>query len=323
MVHRRLVWLIVTWLAGLGGATGASLYSTSFSNPPFDPAVGYWAGVDGWLATDPSNGSAAVAPGGGAVYLGSVAPAGSVSSVGRPFNLDPAGLNVPIVKIRTRIAIYDSSNGRYDGFGFAIYNRAGEELCAFLVDNSDYHVYFDFGAGAEMLAGRFFNAQYFEVSLTLNFATSRASLTIYDTGGGEHPVFENRAFNVAGRASNFGEFDYLWLLNGTGTAGNNAMLIDSLSVDAEANPVLTLAHGRTQRTRRDNFILRGGQDAADAVQIEWRSKDQRRWKKVNGASTAWKIRLKHLNQGRNVVQLRMLDVIGRTIDQTKVTVLRR
>jgi hypothetical protein len=315
--------LLGAFWGGLGAVSGASLYSTSFNNPPFNPATGNWAGVDGWFASDPTNGSAAVVPSGGAVYLGAVAPAGTISNAGRLFNFDPAALNVPIVKIRTRITIYDSSTAFYDVFGFGIYNRAGGLLCAFLLDNSDYHVYFDFGAGPELMPGRFFNAQYFDVSLTLNFATSRASLTIYDTGGGAHPVFENRVFNPSGQALDLGEFDYLWLINSSGTAGDNAMLIDSFSASAEPNPVLTLAKGRTQRTRRETFVLRGGQAGENDVRVEWKSKMHWRWGAVRGSSTAWSIRLKKLVKGRNVVHLRMLDALGRTIDQQKVTVLRK
>lgn len=312
--------LLVTAVA----ARGTNLYSTSFDNPPFDPATGYWAGVDGWQASDPSNGSAAVVAGGGAVYLGYVAPAGGYSTVWRPFGLDVLGLNAPILKIHTRLGIVDSTNSHYDGFGFSIYNRTGDLLCRFLFDNSNNQLDFDSGSGAlEVVPGRFANGQYYAVELTLNFATSRATLTLYDGGGTPHTIFENRAFNAAGRALDFGAFDYLWLLNNSGTAGDNAMQIDSLSIDAEANPTLVLARGPKQRTRRPTYVLRGGQPAGDAVRIEWKTKDSWRWKPVSGSPTQWKIRLKRLRIGRTVVHFRLLDVLGRTIDQKNVTVLRR
>lgn len=303
-------------------APAVTLYSTSFDNPPFDPARPYWAGVDGWLASDPSNGSAAVGNSGGVVYLGYTAPADSFSFVERAFNLDPVAVNLPIVKIRTRLGIDNSTNGNYDVFGFGIYNRAGNLVCSVLLDNFSGGLYYDPGTGPQSLGLYFANGVFIEVSLTLNFATNRASLSFYDASGTEHPAFQNASLNKAGAALNFGTLDYLWLLNSS-TAGNNAMVIDTLSVEAQANPSLEISHGKTQRTKRDTCILRGGQAAEDDVRIEWKSKTQRRWTAVRGSATNWTIRLRKLAKGRNIVQLRMIDALGRTIEQTKVTVLRK
>jgi hypothetical protein len=308
--------------AGVASASAVTLYSTSFNNPPF-AAGSFWAGVDGWLATDPNNGSAAVTQAGGAVYLGWNPPSGSYSAAGRAFNLDPVALGMPIVKIRTRLVIYDSSNSHYDLFGFSLFNKAGEFLWSLVLDNSNYHAYFDPGTGLELVQGRFYNAQFLVVGLTINFATNRASLTIYDSDGNPFPVFENQIFHKSGRALNLGEFDYTWFINSSGTAGDNAMVIDALSVEAQANPALVIAKGKTQRTKRDTYILRGGQAPEDDVRVEWKSKVQWRWMPVRGTTSNWTIRLRKLAKGRNVVQLRMLDALGRTIDQTKVTVLRK
>jgi hypothetical protein len=307
----------------VASAPAATLYSTSFNNPPFNPVTGYWAGVDGWVASDPSNGSAAVTADGGAVYLGHIAPSGSASGVGHTFGLDPVALGLPIVKIRTRLLVSVSTNGHYDVFGFALYNRAGQFLWSFLLDTWSGFGYFDPGTGAQMLPGQFHSGQFFDVGLTINFSTNRASLTIYDSAGTPYPIFENRAFHDSGHALDLGEFDYQWLLNSPGAAGDNFMVVDSLSVEAQATPTLVLARGKTQRAKRDTYILRGGQAEEDDVRIEWKSKAQRRWTKVRGSSTNWTIRLRRLTKGRNAVQLRMLDVLGRTIDQTTVTVLRK
>ena len=311
------------FLALTTASRAATLYSTSFGNPPFNPSAFYWAGMDGWLASDPSNGSAAVGTTGGVVYLGHVQPAGTLSAVWRPFNLDPVELGVPIVKIRTRLAIFHSTNGYYDGFGFGIYNRLGKFVCGVFFDNWTGLISYNSGFGLESTGLYFADDVFIEASLTLNFATNRASLSFYDAAGAEHPAFANRTLNQAGTALDFGEFDYLWFLNSSGTAGDNAMVIDALSVEAQANPSLVIAHGKTQRTKGDTCILRGGQAAEDDVRIEWKSKTQRRWTPVRGSSTGWTIHLRKLVKGRNVVQLRMLDALGRTIDQQSVNVLRK
>jgi hypothetical protein len=309
--------------ATVSTASAVTLYSTSFDNPPFAPNPGYWAGVDGWLATDPSNGSAAVVPSGGAVYLGHVQPSGPFSGVERTFGLDPAALGVPIVKIHTKLMVVASTNGHYDVFGFVIYNRAGEFLWSFLLDASNGSGYFDPGTGAQMLSGQFQSSQFFEVGLTINLSTNRASLTIYDSGGNSYPIFENRTFHESGHALDLGELDYQWWLNSPSAAGDNFMVVDSLSVEAQANPALVIAKGTRQRTKADSYILRGGQAAEDDVRIEWKSKTQWRWTPVRGAATNWTIRLRRLTKGRNAVQIRMLDALGRTIDQQNVNILRK
>jgi hypothetical protein len=309
-------------LAFASAASAVTLYSTTFSNPPFDPTAFYWAGVEGWQATDPNNGSAAVGNNGGVVYLGYVAPADTVSIVERAFNLDPVAINLPIVKIRTRLAIDHSTNGFSDVFGFGIYNRAGNLVCSVLLDNWDGGLYYDPGTGPQALGLYFSNGFFLEVSLTLNFATNRASLSFFDAAGTEHPAFQNATLNKTGASLDFATFDYLWLLS-SATAGDNAMVIDSLSVEASANPTLTFSKGKMQRAKRDTYVLRGGQAAGDDVRVEWKSKTQRRWTAVRGSATSWTIRLRKLRKGRNIVQLRMLDALGRTIDQKRIVVVRK
>jgi hypothetical protein len=308
--------------ATVSTASAVTLYSTSFNNPPFDPASGFWAGVDGWAATDPSNGSAGVMPGGGAVYLGNTAPANMYSAAERLFGFDAVSLGVPIVKIRTRLMIADSTNSHRDAFGLTIFNRSGSFVCGLVFDNIEKAIYYDDGAQGTFLNLFFVNGVPLEASLILNLSTNRASLSFYDEAGKEYPAFTNVTLNQTGAALDFGALDYQWLLNET-TAGDNFMVVDSLSVEVQKNPALVIAKGTRQRTKADSYILRGGQAAEDDVRIEWKSKTQWRWTPVRGAATNWTIRLRRLTKGRNAVQIRMLDALGRTIDQQNVNILRK
>lgn len=142
-------------VAGGFPARATSLYTTEFDNPPFAPSPGFWAGVDGWLSTDPGNGSVAITSDGGAGYLGIVPPAGSFSQVWRNFGLEILDLDLPIVRIRTRIAVVDSTNGRFDFFSLSVFNDRGQLLASLLLDNGPTQFLFDGGSGPERLPATF------------------------------------------------------------------------------------------------------------------------------------------------------------------------
>ncbi len=308
---------------GDGGSFGHNALFDVVQLSPLQSGHAVLGGRGRLAVLDPDNGSVGVVQEGGATYMGTIQPAGTSSFAWRAFNLDPVGLNVPIVKIRTRLGIVASTNGRPDAFGFGIYNRASQLLCAVFFDTATGEIYYDSGTGPQTVGLTFSPGFFMDIAMTLNFATNRGTLSLFDAAGQEYPIFQNTAFNGSGVALDLGDIDYLWILNSTGTAGDNRMVVDSLSVEAQANPSISVAKGTKQRAKRDSYILRGGQASADDVRIEWKSKQQWRWTAVRGTTTNWTIRLRRLQKGRNIVQLRMLDALGRTIDETKVTVLRK
>jgi hypothetical protein len=318
------IFVAVLVLAGVKGASASIvLYETSFNNPPF-VAASYWAGVDGWYASDPGNGSAAVASDGGAVYLGYTPPAGSVSFVERSFMFDPVARGLPIVKINTQMAIVDSTNSRFDAFGLVLYNAAGELLGVILFNNADFSLAYNDGGNVDhVLPGHFSAGVYFRITWTIDFSTNLASAIATNPDGSTFSLFSNRTFNATGRSLNLGAFDFGWIVNSTGTAGNNYLVADSFSV--EAFPAPTLSGGRWQqhRTRKSSYTLRGAQAADDNVRVQVRAPGKRRWAVARASSTGWSFRVRKLVPGKNFVKVRLLNAVGAVIDQRKVVILRK
>jgi hypothetical protein len=113
----------------------------------------------------------------------------------------------------------------------------------------------------------------------------------------------------------------LWLANESGKPGDNALIVDSLSIEALPKPVLVIANGHTQRTRSSSFTLHGSQSGN--ARIEWRTPDRKYWTTIDASSSQWSIKLDGLQEGRNIVLLRMTDDAGRAIASEKVLILRK
>jgi hypothetical protein len=315
----------VAAMLGMGvmeGTASTVLYSTAFNNPPF-VAASYWSGVDGWFASDPNNGSSAVLPEGGAVYLGHAAPSGGVSLVERGFSFDPVARGLPIVKIDTRIAVVDSTNSRFDVFGLALYNAAGDLLGVILFNNADLSTLYNDGGVDHPLSTRFANGVYFRLTWTIDFSTNLASAIATNSDGSVISLFSNRAFNVSGRALNLGAFDFGWIVNSSGAAGDNYLVVDAFSVEAFPAPSLSGGRWQQHRTRKASYTLRGAQAADDNVKIQVRAPGSRRWKAAKGLPARWSFRVRKLQVGRNLVKVRLLNAVGAVIDQRKVTIFRR
>jgi hypothetical protein len=310
------------FLASAPKSLAVTLYSTSFSDPPFSAASGYWAGVDGWTSTDPSNGTAAVTSDGGAVYLGAVKPSGTSAGAWRRLAYDPVASGNPIVTITVGVAIVPPTNGHYDTFAMVVYNSTGAFLGAFLFDTYSQSLYYDDGTGPIRLPGSFSYSGFFKIVWTVDFSTNRTSAHVPLAGGSPFVLFEKRTFHAAGRPLNLNEIGFLWLPTAA-TTGDNYILIDLLTVDALPAPRLAIKKGRSHRTKGASYVLRGGQAPGDDVQIQWRTKSHRRWTSVKGVPTNWSLRVKPLQPGRNTVELRLLNAVQKEIDHQRVTITRR
>lgn len=317
------------WLAGflfavafLPGARGMVLYASNFNDPPFVPAS-YWAGVDGWQGSDPSNGTMGVTQSGGSVYLGFVAPASATSAAMKPFSFDPVASKLPIIKIYATLAIGDSTNAHYDGFVLGIFNGSDRFLGGLLFDNLTLGLLYNDGKGYLDMPGKFVNNAFFQVTLTFDFSTGLASAALRNPGASEIVIYKNRPFNVSGSTLNLGAFDVMWLLNDTANPGDNFVELDALRVEALAAPKLSIDKGLHHRSRGATYRLRGRQAAEDAVTVQVRAPGARAWMKAKGRPQRWSYPLKHLESGRNIAKVRLLNLAGDVIDTKRVTIVRR
>lgn len=303
-------------------AWGGTIYSTSFDNPPFSS----WAGVDGWYSTDPSDGVVGTSSPGvvGIGGLGGSKPSGSFAAAGRDFFVDPVGSKQPIVKLRTDIGILASTNANHDIFALALYNSAGTYLCALYFDEGTGSILFDNGDGnTQLMPVYFVPGYYFQIELTVDFSTSLASATISTSNGWHSDLFKDRKLNKSGSALNLGTFEYLWLPTNPSSPGNDAMLVDDLSIEASPAPSLILSKGAVHHVSGPNFIVRGGQAAEDNVRVEWRTKKHHQWTAVRGSSTSWLVPVRQLVKGRNLVDIRLLNANDAVIDQKRVVIIRK
>lgn len=318
------VCVLLFWSGVTFAAKTSTIYATSFDSPPFEPLPGFWAGVDGWTSTDPDNGSAAVVQAGGAVYLGAVPPAGSLAAAGRSFgewNLQPA--RNPIVRVESRLAIVDSTNGRHDAFLIAVYNRASRFVGALMFDNRTNDLFWDDGRFLFPLGRTFTNNYLLGSALIMDFSTNRVIIEGLDDDGRWFPLASNLRLHGGSDALDFGSVDYQWLLTTAGSPGDNYLLLDSMQVTTTTTPSLLIERGRVQRITRSRVVLRGLQPLRESVEIEWRQKGRKKWTRLVRRADRWRLPLQGFAVGRTTVEFRLLNAVRRVIDTKRVVVVRR
>lgn len=255
---------------------------------------------------------------------GGVKPSGAYAVVGRDFFVDPVGNKQPIVKLRSNFGILASTNGHHDAFALALYNSAGTYLCALYFDESSGSILFDSGDGnTQLMPVYFYTGFYFQIDLSIDFSTSLASATISTANGVQSEIFKDRKLSKGGSALNLGTLEYLWLPTDASSPGNNALLVDDLSIDASPAPSLLLVKGTVHHVTGPNFIIRGGQAPEDNVRVEWRTKKHHQWIPVRGTSTSWLVPVRPLAKGRNLVDVRLLNANDAVIDQKQVVIIRK
>lgn len=297
------------------------LYETQFSPQQFSPTFGYWAGVEGWFSNFPDNGSVGVLSEGGAVYVGYIDPKSEVGVfVWQPLDFRPLKRKKPIVTIETVLAVFDSSVQRFDPFALALYNRTGGFLCALYLDNETLRPFFDDGSGPMPLEARFPNNTFFRVRMRLDFSTNRASAW-FGPRGSETALFENRLMHSGGRTLDLGEFDFLWLTNGSGVRGDNFLAIDSLAISADAPPPLKVP-GRV-RSRSSTFVLTGRLAEEANLDVEFRTAGSKKWRKAHSHRGQWSCRVRGLRIGANRVEVRTVNSRGKPVDTRRLVVERR
>jgi hypothetical protein len=164
-------------------------------------------------------------------YLGvsSVVPGNDVY-LWRPLDLDPDTNNRPVIVFSTSFEIVDSTDGRYDDFGWDVYNRNGNRLFFLDFDNSDLEIYYRLndGTGYHATGSTFQNGQVYSLEVTMDFARNTWSATLDDI-----VLVQGQPVSATNNvALNLGDIDATWLQMG-GTYGNNYMLFDNYYVAAQ------------------------------------------------------------------------------------------
>lgn len=209
------------------------IYSTDFSDPPFQAGLDTWAGTDGWIGSEGDVQGIVDDNGNQMGFLGFNAPANTngIGYVFRPFNYDPVGQGTPVVDFSMDISIVDSANGQYDDFYVDIYNAENLLLGSIGFDNESLEIFrYDrvslFNTGVS-----FSNDTFYSVQFTIDFASN-----IWSANLGPISLFQGATFNGNGRNLNLGDITFWWGLRDQNAPGDNYMLVDNIAITGVPEP---------------------------------------------------------------------------------------
>ncbi|HYG36792.1 MAG TPA: immunoglobulin domain-containing protein, partial [Clostridia bacterium] len=168
-------------------------------------------------------------------YLGVSSPvSGGSQFLWHPLSVTLNTNTRPVVIFSTYMEIQDSTNYRYDNFGWDVYNKNGDRLFFLDFDNSDLGIYYRLndGSGYQDTGQTFQNGQIYYLEITMDFAANRWSATL----DGSPLVTRQPISASANVALNLGDIDVAWIRS-SGTFGDNYMLFDDYYVTAEPSQV--------------------------------------------------------------------------------------
>ncbi len=136
-----------------------------------------------------------------------------------------------IVEFSTLVSVIDSTNGKYDGFGFDLYNWEGEWLFGVLLDNSSFKVLTASAANTtyEDSGVTFENGKIYTLTMSIDLALNRITVKL-----GNKTVASSKVMANASIAANLGYLDFTWYAYNPAAPGNNFMLLDDLEIDQRA-----------------------------------------------------------------------------------------
>lgn len=209
------------------------IYSTDFSDPPFQPGVDTWAGTDGWEANESSVQGIFNYSGTQAGFLGFNAPANTngIGYIDRLLNYDPVGAGTPVVNFSMDVAIEDSSNGQYDNFFVDIYNADFDLLGSINFDNTPLEMWRYDGASYFNTGATFENNTLYTLQFSINFGSN-----IWSANLGSISLFSGVTFNGDGANLNLGGIAFSWVLSDQSAPGDNFMVVDNIQVTGVPEP---------------------------------------------------------------------------------------
>jgi len=223
--------------------TARELYATHFDL--FPAGVDKLFGFDGWSGVvDPgSSGISESAAGSKVAWIGRVAASTrDVVAVRRPINYDPLGSGTPVVVFSADVELTASTNGRNDGFEFAVRNFAGETLGAVRFNLADRSVSRDDRGPAlakspvVLVAG-----ESRRLAATIDFGRNRWSVTY-----GAEALWTDQPLTArTGVAFDLGDITVAWRIAAPGAPGDNFLSFDNYRA-AVAEPITLLLQPRDQ-----------------------------------------------------------------------------
>ncbi|PWU20550.1 MAG: hypothetical protein C5B50_03695 [Verrucomicrobia bacterium] len=164
-------------------------------------------------------------------YVGYYSPSnGSTLYVYQPFSYSPNTNTLPIVVFSTYMAIADSTNLRFDDFGWAIFNEANTLLFFLDFNNSNLTINYlpNDNSGYHPTGFSFRNDAVYYLQITMDFGRNLWSATL-----GNSTIVQNQPLSAAsGVALNLKAIAATWFQT-SGTYGNNSMIFDNYSVSAQ------------------------------------------------------------------------------------------
>ncbi|MCX8156199.1 MAG: S8 family serine peptidase [Verrucomicrobiae bacterium] len=233
---------------GFGASSGAmvlniaqQLTSSNLYFTDFNASNGYRAGMplngqNGWTMQGASPASQILSAGSGGEQMAYIGYSPTYSTtysrhyVWRPVSYLPATNQV--VRFSTRMRLVDSTNGRYDHFAWAVFNRSGDFLfeVRFHNDESPVGIYYRLNDGLppESTDVTMGNDVEYEFSLLMDFnrnvwEASLDGMTLVEgvpINNGNNPVLLN-----------LGEIDAVWYWSSPPNGGDNYLLFDDYRIE--------------------------------------------------------------------------------------------
>ncbi len=234
---------------GLNGASGSialSIYPQGFSSLLY--ATGFEAseGFTGGTSLTGQGGWKSSGSGGNVVFSGEPGLTGQQASVGgkapnsgdsalflwHPVNYVPTSMQ-PIVKFAVSLVIEDSRNDNFDDFQWQLYNRAGDALFTIDFDNYDLSIYYELDGQTSFTptGHKFANGTVYQLEVTMDFSRNRWSATLNGNG-----LITSKPIRNSTKPLDFGDMDAVWQIYDPNNPGNNYMVFDDLSIQAQQDP---------------------------------------------------------------------------------------
>ncbi len=150
-----------------------------------------------------------------------------------PIDFSPISAGQPVVTFTVLMAINDSTNFNYDDFQWRLYNKEGHNFFTLDFANEDLQVYYlQDGARDYVPTGvQFANNTAMSLKITMDFAHNKWSATLNGS-----TLVTDKAIRTGSAPLDVGDMDAVWQIYNADAPGNNYMVFDNYSLEAQQNP---------------------------------------------------------------------------------------